>query len=429
MKENNQVKEYTPKFLRRRKFLMILPLLVFPFITMAFWALGGGISSSNKTNKKYVEGFNLELPGAKLKEDKGKTKLSFYLRAEKDSMETKKRMRSDPYYNNSAAESEKADALTVSFPKTSYNPSPYNLPDYVDSNEEKVYQKLNELNKQLANSDGHTKKETPLSKHIITNGATYKLEPSLSNRDIDRLEGLMKSMGENISADGDLEKIASMMDKILDIQHPERVKERTGKMPAGKVANIYSVTKGVNDFTVSLLSNDGVKEDNSSIGFIGLDDGSTNETTSNTFSAVIHHGGVVENGSVVKLRLTQDVSIKDQILSAGNFLYGTAAFNGERLYISINSIRISTSIFPVKLEVYDLDGLKGLYIPGVLSEQVVKASSDNALSALDFSSMDPSLKAQAANAGISAVKSLLGKKVKKVKVSLAEGYQVLLKEE
>ena len=28
--------------LRKRKFLVVLPLLICPFMTMAFWALGGG---------------------------------------------------------------------------------------------------------------------------------------------------------------------------------------------------------------------------------------------------------------------------------------------------------------------------------------------------------------------------------------------------
>ncbi|WPU98398.1 hypothetical protein SNE26_20440 [Mucilaginibacter sp. cycad4] len=34
--------QHTNEFLKKRRFLMILPLLVLPFTTMAFWALGGG---------------------------------------------------------------------------------------------------------------------------------------------------------------------------------------------------------------------------------------------------------------------------------------------------------------------------------------------------------------------------------------------------
>ena len=42
--------------------------------------------------------------------------------------------------------------------------------------------------------------------------------------------------------------------------------------------------------------------------------------------------------------------------------------------------------------------------------------------------MDPSLKAQAAAAGISAAKTLLSRKVKQVKVMVKAGYKVLLKD-
>jgi len=33
---------HSEKFLKKRKALLVLPLLALPFITLAFWALGGG---------------------------------------------------------------------------------------------------------------------------------------------------------------------------------------------------------------------------------------------------------------------------------------------------------------------------------------------------------------------------------------------------
>ena len=32
----------TPKMARQRKFLLALPLILLPFLTLFFWALGGG---------------------------------------------------------------------------------------------------------------------------------------------------------------------------------------------------------------------------------------------------------------------------------------------------------------------------------------------------------------------------------------------------
>ena len=47
-------KKHSEKFLRQRKMMVVLPLLVLPFITMAFWVLGGGQENTdkNQANKK-----------------------------------------------------------------------------------------------------------------------------------------------------------------------------------------------------------------------------------------------------------------------------------------------------------------------------------------------------------------------------------------
>jgi hypothetical protein len=36
------MKAHSQKFIQKRKFYMALPVLVVPFMTMFFWALGGG---------------------------------------------------------------------------------------------------------------------------------------------------------------------------------------------------------------------------------------------------------------------------------------------------------------------------------------------------------------------------------------------------
>ena len=56
--------QYSQKWLRQRKFLLVLPALVIPFVTMAFWALGGGKGASIEGHATAKNGgFNLQLPG------------------------------------------------------------------------------------------------------------------------------------------------------------------------------------------------------------------------------------------------------------------------------------------------------------------------------------------------------------------------------
>jgi Conjugative transposon, TraM len=47
---------------------------------------------------------------------------------------------------------------------------------------------------------------------------------------------------------------------------------------------------------------------------------------------------------------------------------------------------------------------------------------------MELTSLDPSFKAQATAAGISAAKNLISRKVKQVKVTVKTGYRVLLKD-
>src|SRR6266404_1225063 len=82
---------------RQKKMLLVLPLLVIPFLTMAFWAMGGG-RGNHEQKQNTIQGLNLNLPDSKQKDDKLLDKLSFYDKADKDSIKMAEWMRSDPYY-------------------------------------------------------------------------------------------------------------------------------------------------------------------------------------------------------------------------------------------------------------------------------------------------------------------------------------------
>src|SRR4051812_1957324 len=84
-------------YLRKRKFLLVSPLLVLPFVTLFFWALGGGKLTAEVKQHQVSKGLNTSLPEAKLKDEKGYNKLSFYDEASKDSARVLDEMKNDPY--------------------------------------------------------------------------------------------------------------------------------------------------------------------------------------------------------------------------------------------------------------------------------------------------------------------------------------------
>src|SRR5690606_31069925 len=90
---------------KKRKMLLVFPVLVVPFLTLAFYAMGGGRGQSPTVENHGTTGLNLQLPDARLKEDKLLDKLGFYDKAARDSAKKQEWMRSDPYYQEPTQES------------------------------------------------------------------------------------------------------------------------------------------------------------------------------------------------------------------------------------------------------------------------------------------------------------------------------------
>ena len=416
------MKEKQPALLQRqRKMLLVMPLLVLPFITFAFWALGGGKGIDNKASQDST-GLNLRLPDAKLKDEKNADKLSFYNEADADSMKRRQVMSNDPYYKDMIAGLQDRKALAPSkmldtiASRNGLNTSTGNAS--TDASEQRIYQKINELNKQI------NQPEAPqtISKNL------HQQIPSTSNtgdfsNDVDRLQSMMHMANEKPEADPEMQQLNGTLEKIMDIQNPDRVREKVKEASLKNKQQAFAVSKQSVVDNVSLL--DTGKTINRQNGFYSLEKTASDEAQ-NTVEAVVHEAQVLLNGSVVKMRLLDDMYVNGTLIPKGNFVFGTTQLNDERLEVSISSIRCNNSLFPVKLDIYDMDGLPGIYIPGAISRDVAKQSADNSLQLMELTSMDPSLKAQAATGGITAAKSSLRKKVKQVKVLVKAGYKILL---
>src|ERR1044071_6273831 len=91
-------KPHSQKFLRQRKSLMVLPLIVLPFLTLMFWALGGG-KVSDADAQQAQGGLNMQLPGPNFKDGKPLDKLSYYDNAASDSLKLQQLIENDPYYH------------------------------------------------------------------------------------------------------------------------------------------------------------------------------------------------------------------------------------------------------------------------------------------------------------------------------------------
>lgn len=416
----------TPKMIRQRKFMLMLPLLALPFMTMMFWALGGGKVQKAEAQAQKQEGFNLQLPSANFQDDKPMDKMSYYDRAQLDSAKFLELVKNDPNYRNTTLSNTENNlqgpTLEAARLERGINTSVYGSSGYNDPNSEKIYQKLAALNKEL----NRPVSAPTTADNMGTANPVSNKRVSVGTADVDRLEQMMQMMNQPDEIDPEMQQINGMLEKILDIQHPDRVQEKLRQTSETRRGQVFAVSSQSADNTVSLLAG---KQSNSQVnGFYSLDDAAIEESQ-NAIQAVIHETQTIVDGSTVKLRLANDVFINGIHIPKDNFVFGTASLSGERLAIQINSIRYNNSLFPVELSVYDMDGLDGIYIPGAITRDVAKQSADRSLQTLGLTSLDPSWQAQAAGAGVEVAKSLISKKVKLIKVTVKAGYQVLLRDE
>ena len=407
----------------KRKSLLILPLVVIPFATLIFISLGGGKAEKTAIDAAAKTGFNLKLPDALLKEDKTEGKLAYYDKAALDSAKFQEMIKNDPNYRQGEFPEDAAfpgyNGNPYSSPPAGLNTSLYGRGNYNDPNGDRILQRLAELDREMnrpAESYGN-------------GDYGYQGNIGQSKADVDRLEKMMQMMGNNSeSADPEMQQLNGMLENILDIQNPNRVQEKLRQSSEARRGQVFAVFSNAKADSTTLL--DTSNSDNiESNGFYALNTSIANGEIQNSIQAVIHETQEIVSGSIVKLRILNDIFINGVRIPKDNFVFGTASLTGERLAIKINSIRFKNSLFPVELSVYDLDGLDGLYIPGAIARDVAKESTDRSMQNIGIGSLDPSWGAQAASAGIEAAKSFLSKKTKLIRVTAKAGYRVLLRDE
>ena len=420
-------KSISPKESKKRKMLLVLPLITVPFITILFYTLGGGKMEAMGGKDEIKKGFNFNLPLPKFKEDSALDKMSYYDQAAVDSIKLQELIKKDPNYSNQKTLHESIGE----FPDTDFEvqrfqkgKTGFNSSSFQNRSEQKVYEKLQALQKaisQPAIPENYGQDMREFENYGSSKGVSDEIES---------LEQMMSKMGESHEPDPELKQLGGMLENILDIQHPSRVQERLKQSSDNKKGKILTVNRKKEEDNVTSLQQD--KTDLSSIksnSFYTVDEHIEQEEHQNSIEAVIHETQTIVNGSVVKLRLISDIFLQGTMIPKNTFLYGIASLKGERLEVKINNIQFRNSIFPVELTVYDMDGIDGIYIPGAVSRDVAKASADRSIQTLGLTGLTDSWGAQAAGMGIEAAKSLMSKKVKLIKVIVKAGYQVLLYDE
>ena len=350
-----------------KKKFPVLPVSIFlaVFGGMIWYGYTHFIKTKTPT-ESVTTGLNSKLPIAT--ETKPLNKLEQYMKAERDSAAKNEQRNNDPY-------SQKDTGKTISLHKYKPRNAFAVLETTPDKNLLQADQKINE--------------------QIAAIYKTIHQRPTKQNEHVSYTDSLIvptQPIRKAEKTDPELKQLEGMLDKLIEIQHPEIVKQRMVQKDSSK----------------TYLASTTIKT---------------------SVTAVVHNTQVVTNGSTIKLRLTQDLVLGGQRIPKGSFVFGNCTLTNERLTVQLTNLEYQNTVIPVNLVVYDVDGIAGIYIPGAISRDVSKEGTDQAIQSFNLNSYDPSITGQVANAGLQATKSLLSKKVKLVRVTVKAGHHILLQNE
>jgi len=199
-----------------------------------------------------------------------------------------------------------------------------------------------------------------------------------------------------------------------------------------KVSPVQQVTKTV----VSALGGQIADEEEGDGGFtfqsfntaVGFGSGVSRK---NTISASVYGYQTVTDGQTVRLRLLEPMAVDERIIPKNSIIVGSTKIQGERLCISITTIKNGRMIIPVELSVYDTDVQEGIFIPNSMevsaAKEVVANMGGSMGSSINISSDAKTQLASDLGKGlIQGTSQYIAKKMRTVKVHLKAGYQVLL---
>lgn len=159
--------------------------------------------------------------------------------------------------------------------------------------------------------------------------------------------------------------------------------------------------------------------------------GSSYRMGMNTIPACISESQTLEQGGRVKLRLLAPLQAGSVTVPANSLVTGTADIRGERLDILVSSIEYAGNIIPVQLATYDIDGQRGIFVPGsesrTAAKKVLGDVSQGMGGSISFAGSAGQQVAMDLTRGVlQGGTRFISQRVKAVKVKLKAGYKVLL---
>lgn len=419
-KESKPKKELTPQEMQKRKKMLVYPLF-FLLFAGAMWLI---FAPSGDKAEQQTDGFNSELPIPKDEAIVGDKRSAYEQEAMQNKQNEKMRNLQDFAFLLGEEEERKAQigdenlvAMSDDANKYSYSNSSRNTPTIHSSAH--AYQ---DINRQLGN--------------FYEEPATEKDKQAQLEKDA-RIQELEKQLEEKRQADQQLELIeksyavaAKYMPNTQEQAQPAPIIDMREKVIPKPVSQ---VRKSVVSLLAAPMSDDEFVEQFSKPRNTGFVTAAGNESImdKNSIKASVYQTITLSNGKELQLRLQEPMIAGTMLIPANTVLTGSAKIGGERLHITITSIQYADNVIPVEMEVYDMDGMQGIFVPNSDEINAAKEIAANMGTSMGSSititdDAGSQLAADLGRSSIQGVSQFFSKKMREVKVTLKAGYKVLL---
>lgn len=137
-------------------------------------------------------------------------------------------------------------------------------------------------------------------------------------------------------------------------------------------------------------------------------------------------------GARLRIRLLDDILIGNAMVRRGTYLYALiSGYEAQRVKLTISSVMINDQIFPIKLSIYDVDGMEGLYVPASAFREFSKELGGNTTGGMNLTMQQNSdalsqLYMSALQRMFTSTSQAVSKSIKKNKANIKYGTSVYL---
>ena len=346
-------------FYRDRQAMLVYPALVLPFLAVLFYLFGGGkgeryINEQMAAGKPGAGGFNASMPSAKSGNINGRDVetpgygkgrigqvLSSFSNTRRDSSTSE--FKAVPVRNTASASTNHASSLATNSTPVTNAPSVRAYP--------------------VRNYPQRTKRTSTKT----GSGGYYYSGPGYANSGTDQQVASQLRTYESTKYSAPVTAPVNVNQPVGEPIYNSGVGEgtRTANVQVSDNLTATRLAEPTNSDAFNTAPTNGSRRQAERAVLSGGNSYGSKKTVAWMIPVVVHEDQVFKSGNTVKLRLTKEITADGITIPANTILHAVCQTSEDRLRMVVRSLQLGGQLIPLDLEVYDIDGIAGVNMPGL----------------------------------------------------------------